>query len=65
MVGTSTADEHLRYPIGRFAPPGVVTAAQKDAWIDEIERLPADLHASTGPAGGRCGKSSITSRTAT
>lgn len=37
--------EELRYPIGRFAPPATISAAQVTAWIDDIERLPADLRA--------------------
>lgn len=34
----------LRFPIGDFAPPRErITRAQLDGWIDEIDRLPADL----------------------
>lgn len=37
--------EELRYPIGRFEAPKAVSAAQVQAWIDDIARLPADLRA--------------------
>ncbi|MBZ0268460.1 putative metal-dependent hydrolase [bacterium] len=37
--------EDLRYPIGPFAAPAVVSPAQVDAWIDEIARLPSALRA--------------------
>jgi hypothetical protein len=39
------ATEDLRYPIGQFQAPAPVTATQVAAWIDEIERLPAQLRA--------------------
>jgi len=39
----------LRYPIGRFEPPAAVTAGQVEAWIGDIERLPADLRAMVEP----------------
>jgi len=40
-VTLSIDDE--RYPIGRFAAPAVVSRAQVQAWIDDIEQLPASL----------------------
>ena len=39
----------LRYPIGEFEPPADVTGEQVDAWIRDIERLPADLRAVVEP----------------
>jgi DinB superfamily len=41
--------EDLRFPIGPFLKPGSVSAAQLDAWIGEIARLPADLRAVVEP----------------
>jgi hypothetical protein len=35
--------EALRYPIGRFTPPRDVAPAQYRAWVDDLERFPADL----------------------
>jgi hypothetical protein len=35
--------EALRYPIGRFTPPRHVTLEQYRAWVDDLERFPADL----------------------
>ncbi len=43
------AERDLRYPLGRFVAPAVVTAAQVEAWIDEIERFPAALAGVVGP----------------
>lgn len=37
--------ERLRYPIGRFAPRGALSRVERDAMIDDIARLPADLRA--------------------
>ena len=34
---------NLRYPIGEFSPPDPLEHEQVDAWIDDIEALPADL----------------------
>ena len=31
------------YPIGRFKPPAHTTAADREAWIRDIEQLPAQL----------------------
>ena len=38
--------EELRYPIGTFTRPEVVSPEQFDAYVDEIERLPHDLRES-------------------
>lgn len=35
--------DDLRYPIGRFVKPDVVSPAQVASWIGEIEDLPAEL----------------------
>lgn len=35
--------EDLRFPIGRFETPAVVTAEQISGWIDDIARLPGDV----------------------
>ncbi|MBV8809218.1 MAG: bacillithiol transferase BstA [Acidobacteriaceae bacterium] len=44
-MGTTSAENvrDLRYPIGRFEPPQTVTRKQRDAWIGDLERFPADL----------------------
>jgi hypothetical protein len=41
--------EELRYPVGHFAAPEEITSAHVAAWIDEIERLPAELRAAVEP----------------
>jgi hypothetical protein len=41
--------DDLRYPIGRFTAPEVVSPAQLAAWIDDIERLPAILRSVVEP----------------
>ena len=39
----------LRYPIGPFSPPATIGRAERDAWIAELEALPANLrHAVEG-----------------
>ncbi|OBZ17058.1 metal-dependent hydrolase [Bacillus sp. FJAT-26390] len=35
-----------RYPIGTFHAPGEITSLQREAWIQEIERLPSRLRSS-------------------
>ena len=35
----------LRYPVGRFEPPAVITPDVLTGWIDDIAALPADLRA--------------------
>jgi uncharacterized damage-inducible protein DinB len=42
---TSTELDLLRYPVGRFADPGPVSAGQIGEWIGELESFPAELHA--------------------
>ncbi|MEM1268671.1 MAG: YfiT family bacillithiol transferase [Bacteroidota bacterium] len=37
--------EQWKYPIGRYAPPGVITPAQIAQWIDEVEALPTAFRA--------------------
>lgn len=39
----------LRYPVGKFVAPEKVSADQVEAWIDEIEGLPAKLRALVEP----------------
>jgi hypothetical protein len=39
--------DDLRYPIGRFHPPGEITTEQHGAWIEEIEAAPALLRRAT------------------
>lgn len=41
--------EALRYPIGRFVVPDVVSPGQVTAWIDDIERLPGTLQSAVRP----------------
>lgn len=41
--------ESLRYPIGRFTAPAVVSVAQRDAWIEQLATLPAALRAVVAP----------------
>ncbi|MBV8550021.1 MAG: bacillithiol transferase BstA [Acidobacteriaceae bacterium] len=36
-------DENLRYPVGRYKAPAVIDSQTREAWIAEIERLPANL----------------------
>ncbi len=44
-MGTAGAvsDQDLRYPVGRFQPPGQIAAGDVAAWIGEIETLPERL----------------------
>ena len=63
--------EELRYPIGKFTRPEIISPEQFSTYINEIERLPYDLRESvagltdaqldtlTAKAVGRCGKSCI------
>lgn len=41
--------EKLRYPIGRFQVPATIDENQIQAWIGEIEILPADLRRRVEP----------------
>jgi uncharacterized damage-inducible protein DinB len=43
MTQSSPAAPDERYPIGRFQPPAQIGAAERDAAIGQIERLPAEL----------------------
>ena len=43
MTRQTSPSPDLRYPIGRYAPPEVITEQHVDGWIDEIAALPADL----------------------
>lgn len=46
-----TADEPLRYPVGRYAPPADITAAQRGEWTRELTALPARLRAAVAGLG--------------
>lgn len=46
---TTISDEQLRFPVGRYQAPKLITAADRAAWISEIEELPRKLrHAISG-----------------
>jgi hypothetical protein len=47
-AGESTSSEELRYPIGRFQKPQAADGDQRNAWIEDLERLPAQLRKATG-----------------
>jgi|SRR5579875_1520932 len=38
-----SADEELRYPVGRYRAPEAIEAGERAAWIREIEALPKNL----------------------
>jgi hypothetical protein len=38
-------EQDLRYPIGKFEAPDEIDASRIEAWIDDVERLPAQLRA--------------------
>jgi hypothetical protein len=40
--------EDIRYPIGKYKVPDRITPEQIDAWITDMEALPADLRKLTG-----------------
>jgi hypothetical protein len=40
---TTTPEMDLKYPIGRYQPPEVVSAAQRAVWIEQMSDLPANL----------------------
>jgi hypothetical protein len=46
------SDDDLRYPIGRFEWSGMATGEQHRAWLDEMERAPADLRAAVNGLSG-------------
>jgi uncharacterized damage-inducible protein DinB len=35
--------EHLKYPIGHYHAPEIVTKEQREAWISDVENLPKQL----------------------
>ncbi|RUS47983.1 YfiT family bacillithiol transferase [Cohnella sp. AR92] len=37
--------ESLKYPIGKFQQEGAISTEQRERWIGDIERLPAELRA--------------------
>ena len=41
--------EGLRFPIGRFEAPAVVSADEVESWISDIERLPEELRSVVEP----------------
>ena len=41
--------DHLKYPIGKFEKPAVISAAQLQSWRQEIETLPALMTALVAP----------------
>lgn len=41
--------ETLKYPIGRYHPPAVIDLAQIKQWMDELEKLPAEIETLTAP----------------
>ncbi len=47
MVKATMADARadLRYPIGEFTLPNEVTKAQREAWLEEVARLPERVRA--------------------
>jgi hypothetical protein len=45
-MSETSMSEDLRYPIGKFVPPLETAERQRDAWISEIEILPASLRKS-------------------
>lgn len=49
-MGTSAipSDFELRYPVGKFHAPQVISAADRSQWISEIEHLPSELAEAVG-----------------
>ena len=43
-MSASASDENLKYPIGRYQPPVVISADQRAAWIEEMAKLPLNLN---------------------
>ncbi|MBC7912957.1 MAG: putative metal-dependent hydrolase [Pyrinomonadaceae bacterium] len=39
--------EKLRFPIGKFENPSIISEEQIEKWIDEISNLPAELRSAT------------------
>jgi hypothetical protein len=42
--------ESLRYPIGKYTAPEVITPAQRGLWLEDLRRLPGLLRAAAGAA---------------
>lgn len=40
---TAAPEQDLRYPVGRFNPPAVITAQERASWMHEVEILPKRL----------------------
>ena len=44
MSATTTVSENdLRYPIGKYKPPASIQPKDREAWIREMEQLPANM----------------------
>jgi len=43
-MSASATDENLKYPIGRYQPPDLISAEQRAAWIEEMTKLPINLN---------------------
>lgn len=41
--------EHLKYPIGRYTPPQIITPEQIQLWIDDLANFPQQLEEITAP----------------
>ena len=53
MTTTSSADEQLRYPVGRVAlPDGALTAIERAELVQQLAALPAQLTAAARAVGG-------------
>ena len=46
---TDPDHDSLRFPLGPFEAPATIDPEQVAAWIDEIERLPAELRVAVAP----------------
>ncbi|GAA3567632.1 YfiT family bacillithiol transferase [Snuella lapsa] len=40
--------EHLKYPIGKFESPAIITTSQVEAWISVLDRFPDRLESLVG-----------------
>ena len=36
-------DEHLKYPVGRYQAPAMISAQQRGLWIEQMAKLPTNL----------------------
>ena len=43
-MSSSVPEEHLKYPIGRYQAPSVISSEQRTAWIEEMAKLPLNLN---------------------